>query len=68
MDDEDTNTVVGSIMAALAILSVGTRFYMRHSKKAGLKWDDWLILASLTVMIATDIVAIIGWYQNLHSR
>ncbi|KAK8036636.1 hypothetical protein PG994_015407 [Apiospora phragmitis] len=58
--DEDTNTVVGAVMAALAIVFVGTRFYMRHSKKAGLKWDDWMILASLVLMIATDIVAICG--------
>ncbi|KAK8085897.1 hypothetical protein PG997_007168 [Apiospora hydei] len=35
--DEDTNTAVGAVMAALAIVFVGARFYMRHSKKAGLK-------------------------------
>ncbi|KAK7930980.1 hypothetical protein PG985_001692 [Apiospora marii] len=51
-------------MAALSIVFVGARFYMRHTKKAGLKWDDWMILASLLLMIATDIVAICAITAN----
>ncbi|KAK8043980.1 hypothetical protein PG993_004004 [Apiospora rasikravindrae] len=62
--DEDTNTVVGALMAALAIVFVGARFYMRRSKKADLKWDDWMILASLLLMIATDILAICAITAN----
>lgn len=58
--DADTNTTFGAIMAVLAILFVGTRFYIRRSKKAGLKLDDWLILVSLLLTIATDILAICG--------
>ncbi len=60
MDDNDTTTAVGAAMAALAIIAVGLRFYTRYSKKAGFKWDDWLILAGLLCMIATDIVVICG--------
>ncbi|KAK7991232.1 hypothetical protein PG988_000026, partial [Apiospora saccharicola] len=63
--DEDTNTAVGVVMAALSIAFVGARFYMRYSMKADFKWDDWMILASLLLMIATDIVAICGSYSSL---
>ena len=47
-------------MAALSIIIVVARFYVRYTRKAGLKWDDWLILMSLSSMIATDILAICG--------
>ncbi|KAK6821765.1 hypothetical protein PG995_008480 [Apiospora arundinis] len=62
--DADTNTTVGAIMAVLAILFVGMRFYIRRSKKAGLKWDDWMILVSLLAMIATDVLAMCAISTN----
>lgn len=58
--DETTNTAVGAVMAVLSIIAVVARFYVRINKKAGLKWDDWLIVVSLLTMIGTDIVAICG--------
>lgn len=61
--NEDTNTVVGATMAVLSILFVGLRFYARHLKKAGFKWDEWLILVGLFAMLATDILAICGSYS-----
>ncbi|EMR70539.1 putative integral membrane protein [Eutypa lata UCREL1] len=45
-------------MAILSIIFVGMRFYARHLKKAGFKWDDWLILTCLLTMLGTDILAI----------
>ncbi|OTB10339.1 hypothetical protein K445DRAFT_309623, partial [Daldinia sp. EC12] len=64
--DKDTNTNlgVGAVMAALSIVFVGMRFYVRHLKKAGFKWDDWLILTCLLTMIATDILAICALVGN----
>lgn len=59
---ETTNTAVGAVMAVLAIIAVVARFYVRSNRKAGLKWDDWLIMVSLSTMIPTDIIAIIGAY------
>ncbi|OTA64072.1 integral membrane protein [Hypoxylon sp. EC38] len=62
--DEDTNVIVGALMAILSIIIVGMRFYARRYKKAGYKWDDWLIVASLLTMIATDILAICAISAN----
>ncbi|KAI0382500.1 hypothetical protein F5Y04DRAFT_252806 [Hypomontagnella monticulosa] len=56
--DEDTTTAVGAVLAALSIAFVGMRFYTRRLKKADLRWDDWLILASLIIMLGVDILAI----------
>jgi hypothetical protein len=64
--DEDINTAVGAVMAVLAILSVVARFYARHLKKAGYKWDDWLILVSLLAMIGIDVLAISGSWPTLN--
>ncbi|KAI0898906.1 hypothetical protein F4806DRAFT_317858 [Annulohypoxylon nitens] len=64
MSENDTETAVGAVMAALAIIAVGLRFYTRHSKKAGLKWDDWLVLVGLLCMIATDILVIFANSAN----
>lgn len=50
-------------MAILSIIFVGMRFYTRHLKKAGFKWDDWLILTCLLTMLGTDILAICGSYS-----
>ena len=65
--DETTNTTVGAVMAVLSIIAVVTRFYVRSNKKAGLEWDDWLIVVSLLTMIATDILAICGsFFSSFH--
>ncbi|KAI1173652.1 integral membrane protein [Nemania sp. FL0916] len=51
-------TGVGATIAALVIICVGLRFYSRHHTRAGFKLDDWLILASLLLLIATDAVVV----------
>ncbi|TGJ82577.1 hypothetical protein E0Z10_g6170 [Xylaria hypoxylon] len=59
MDGEDTSpTGVGVAIAALGIIAVGLRFYTRYNKQAGLKWDDWLILASLLLGLTTDVLVV----------
>lgn len=58
--ENDTTTVVGALVAALATVSVALRFYARHSTRAGYKWDDWLILLALLTTIATDILVLWG--------
>ncbi|KAI1125669.1 hypothetical protein F5Y10DRAFT_225845 [Nemania abortiva] len=58
MDNADSTTGVGAAIAALAIITVALRFYARYKTRAGLRWDDWLILASLSFVIATDILVV----------
>ncbi|KAF2972178.1 hypothetical protein GQX73_g1368 [Xylaria multiplex] len=65
--DTNTNTTVGAIIAVLAIVSVAARFYVRCNRKAGLKWDDWLILVSLLITLGADILAIVGLSLILES-
>ncbi|KAI0436718.1 integral membrane protein [Xylaria telfairii] len=60
----NTNTIVGVVVMALAILSVAARFYVRINRKTGLKWDDWLVLVSLLVMIGANILAIVSITGN----
>ncbi|KAI1407959.1 hypothetical protein F5Y13DRAFT_115429 [Hypoxylon sp. FL1857] len=47
-----TAMVVGGVFVALAIVSVGLRFYTRIFMRAGLWYDDWLILLG----VATTLV------------
>ncbi|KAI0539989.1 hypothetical protein GGR58DRAFT_462723 [Xylaria digitata] len=59
MDDGDTSTIgLGSAIAILGIITVVLRFHTRYKKRASLKWDDWLILASLLLALATDILVV----------
>ncbi|KAI1413991.1 hypothetical protein F5Y13DRAFT_197892 [Hypoxylon sp. FL1857] len=62
--DEDTHVVVGAEMAVLSIIIIGMRFYARCYKKAGYRWDDCLIVTSLSTMIAIDILAICAISAN----
>ncbi|RWA13051.1 hypothetical protein EKO27_g2057 [Xylaria grammica] len=52
---------LGVAIAVLGIVVVGLRFYTRYNKQAGLKWDDWLILVSLLLALATDVLVV---YSN----
>ncbi|KAI2464980.1 hypothetical protein F4781DRAFT_411141 [Annulohypoxylon bovei var. microspora] len=64
MDDNDTTTIVGVIVAVLAVLSVALRFYARYYTKAGFGWDDWLILLAVIAIIVTDILVL--WANSVN--
>jgi hypothetical protein len=48
----------GGVVIPLAIIFVALRFYTRFITKAGLSWDDWLILVSVIFMAVTAIILI----------
>ncbi|KAI1129155.1 hypothetical protein F5Y10DRAFT_291393 [Nemania abortiva] len=59
MDSVDATTLgLGVVIALLGVIAVGLRFYMRYTKQAGFEWDDWLILASLLLALATDVLVV----------
>ncbi|KAH7304790.1 integral membrane protein [Stachybotrys elegans] len=62
--DEDTILIVGIALGVLAIITVIARFAVRHNKKAGFKWDDWMILVSIVAMIITDVLAVYAIIVN----
>ncbi|KAI1328074.1 hypothetical protein F5Y16DRAFT_164960 [Xylariaceae sp. FL0255] len=57
---DNATTGVGAAIAAVAIISVGLRFYARYYKRAGFKIDDWLVLVSLILVILTDILVLLS--------
>ena len=59
--DNDTATyVVRGLVVGLAIISVVLRFYTRAFTKAGLWWDDWMILVAVLATVLTVIPLIWG--------
>lgn len=60
MDQNEIATIVGGVMAGIAIASVALRFYSRHIQKADRKMDDWLILVAMLAMIGIDIISVYG--------
>ena len=52
--------VVSGIVFALAIIAVALRFYTRIVTKAGLGWDDWLVLAAVISVLLTGILVVWG--------
>ncbi len=79
MDQDEVTTVVGTIVAIVALLAVILRFYSRHTTRAAYGWDDWLVLIALLAIIATDVLVVVGlcpsflsslylsWLVELHS-
>lgn len=58
--------IVGIALGVLSIISVVTRIWARINKKAGLKWDDGMIIVSILAMIVTDVLAVYGKF--CHTR
>ena len=59
--DSDGATIpVGAVVIVLAILFVALRFYVRILTKAGLKWDDWLILFAVVLTVVTAAILVYG--------
>ena len=57
--DQTATLAVGGLVIVLALFTVILRFFTRVSSKAGLGWDDWLILAG--VVMALFIAALLVW-------
>ena len=58
--DETATIVVGGIVVGLAIISVALRFHARAITKAGLSWDDWLILVAVLAAVLSTVLFIWG--------
>ena len=59
--DSDGATIpVGAVVIVLAIFFVALRFYVRILTKAGLKWDDWLILFAVVLTVVTAAILVYG--------
>lgn len=46
-----SSTVGAAIVAVLAVIFVGLRFYARKRYKSGIAWDDWWILIGLLITL-----------------
>ncbi|KAL9096697.1 MAG: hypothetical protein Q9165_001185 [Trypethelium subeluteriae] len=58
-DGQPTSTIaLSGLVIALAILFVALRFYIRISTKAGLGWDDFLLLAAVASTILTAVLVL----------
>ena len=53
-------TVVSGIVIVLAVVFVALRFYVRIFTRAGLKWDDWLILFAVVSTVLTAVLLLWG--------
>ena len=53
------------VVIVLAIFFVALRFYVRILTKAGLKWDDWLILFAVVLTVVTAAILVYGIYPTL---
>ena len=51
---------VGAVVIVLAVIFVALRFYMRITTHAGLKWDDWLSLLAVLLIIVIDVILLWG--------
>ncbi|KAL9095622.1 MAG: hypothetical protein Q9165_002054 [Trypethelium subeluteriae] len=51
---------VGVIFPLLGLVAVTLRFLLRHKRKTGLSWDDWLCIPALVLVWAEGAVIITG--------
>ncbi|KAI1115974.1 hypothetical protein F5Y14DRAFT_449467 [Nemania sp. NC0429] len=57
---QDTTTIVGAIVIVIAVTCVALRFYTRRITRAGLGWDDWLVLLALVITIVSAILLFVA--------
>lgn len=62
-DDSQTATLaVSGLVFGLAIVTVALRFYTRKFTEAGLKYDNWFILASVILTLVTAVLLLWGMF------
>lgn len=66
-EDSNVTLAVSGLIIALAVVSVGLRFYTRILTKSGLKADDWSILAAVLFTLAAAAVTLEGMYLPRYS-
>jgi heme/copper-type cytochrome/quinol oxidase subunit 4 len=62
-EESNATLAVSGLVIALAVVSVGLRFYTRIFTKSGLKADDWSILSAVLFTLATAAVTLVGTYH-----
>ncbi|KAF2444506.1 hypothetical protein P171DRAFT_389310 [Karstenula rhodostoma CBS 690.94] len=58
--DSNATLAVSGLVIALAVVSVGLRFYTRIFTKSGLKADDWSIFSAVLFTLATAVVTLVA--------
>ncbi|KAJ4290835.1 hypothetical protein N0V90_010030 [Kalmusia sp. IMI 367209] len=58
--ESNATLAVSGLVIALAVVSVGLRFYTRIFTKSGLKSDDWLIFSAVLFTLATAAILLAG--------
>ncbi|KAI1453646.1 hypothetical protein F4805DRAFT_461551 [Annulohypoxylon moriforme] len=55
-----TTMAICGVVIVLAIIFVGLRFYIRFFTRAGLGYDDWLILLGVVTILITMVLLLVG--------
>ncbi|KAI2466956.1 hypothetical protein F4781DRAFT_333180 [Annulohypoxylon bovei var. microspora] len=55
-----TTMAISGVVIVLAIVFVGLRFYIRVFTRAGLGYDDWLILLGVVTILVTMVLLLVG--------
>jgi hypothetical protein len=63
--EQNATLGVSGVVIGFAVVSVALRFYTRIFTKAGLKADDWFIMAAVIATLTT--AALLLWGTSAHS-
>ena len=66
VDSTAATTPVGAVVIVLAVIFVALRVYVRIFTRAGLKWDDWLVLFAVASTVLTAVLLLWGNSFQLH--
>lgn len=58
--DSTTTSVASGVVTGLAAICVALRFYVRIRLKAGVGWDDYMILIGLLLTLISGAVLLWG--------
>jgi Ca2+/H+ antiporter len=69
--EQNASMGVSGVVIGLAVVSVALRFYTRIFTKAGLKSDDWFIMAAVIATLVTAALLLWGtdrWESSFKQR